>query len=70
MMTGFEIVSKRTRKRIFLEEMDQVVPWDALVDLIAPHHPKSSTGSPPFGIEVLLRIYCLQQWFGLSEIFH
>jgi transposase, IS5 family len=67
MMTGFEITSKRTRKRIFLEEMDQVVPWDALVELIAPHHPKSSTGRPPFRIEVLLRIHFLQQWFGLSD---
>lgn len=67
MMTGFEIATKRTRKRIFLEEMDQVVPWDALVGLIEPHSPKSNTGRPPFGTEVLLRIHFLQQWFGLSD---
>jgi IS5 family transposase len=68
MMTGCEIASKRTRQRIFLEEMDLVVPLDALVELIAPHHLKSSTGRPPFGIEVLLRIYCLTVvWFIVYE---
>ncbi len=36
--SGFEVASKRTRKRVFLEEMDQVVPWRELVALIEPHY--------------------------------
>lgn len=65
--TGFELVSKRTRKREFLEEMEQVVPWAALLGLIAPHYPKGKNGRPPFGLDVMLRIHFMQQWFGLSD---
>lgn len=59
--------TKKTRKREFLEEMDRVVPWDALVQLVRPRAPKAKTGRPPFGIETMLRIHYLQQWFGLSD---
>jgi transposase, IS5 family len=66
--SGFEVSSKRTRKRVFLEEMDQVVPWRELVELIEPHYwGKSSTGRPPFPCELMLRIHFLQQWFGHSD---
>lgn len=65
--TGFELQTKRTRKQTFLKEMDAVVPWDALVSLIAPFAPKGATGRPPFPIEVMLRIHFLQQWFGLGD---
>jgi transposase, IS5 family len=65
--SGFEIANKRTRRRIFLEEMEQVVPWAAFVALIEPHAPKAKTGRPPFGIETMLRIHFLQQWFGHSD---
>jgi IS5 family transposase len=41
-------LSTKTRKREFLDEMDRVVPWDALIALIEPHYPKSKTGRPPF----------------------
>lgn len=60
--------SKRTRKRVFLEEMDRVVPWRELVALIEPHYwGKASTGRPPFPCELMLRIHFLQQWFGHSD---
>jgi transposase, IS5 family len=65
--TGFELSSKRTRKRVFLEDMDRVVPWAELVALIEPHYGRASTGRPPFAIETMLRIHFLQQWFGLSD---
>lgn len=58
---------KRTRKREFLDEMDRVVPWAALVDLITPHAPAGRTGRPPFAVETMLRIHFLQQWFNLSD---
>lgn len=66
--SGFELSGKRTRKRVFLEEMDRVVPWAGLVTLIEPHYSgKSATGRPPFACELMLRIHFLQQWFGLSD---
>jgi IS5 family transposase len=64
---GLNLSSKRTRKRVFLDEMERVVPWGQLIELIEPHYPKAKTGRPPFGIAVMLRIHFLQQWFGLSD---
>jgi transposase, IS5 family len=59
---------KVTRRERFLAEMDAVVPWARLVALIAPHYPKAEgPGRPPLGLEKMLRIYCLQQWFNLSD---
>ena len=58
---------KKTRKQVFLEQMDQVVPWAALVELIAPYYPEGRTGRPPFSLLTMLRIHFLQQWFTLSD---
>ena len=67
MMTGFERYTKKTRRAMFLEEMEQVVPWAKLCWLIEPHYPKPGNGRPPVGVERMLRIYFLQQWFNLSD---
>jgi len=67
MMTGFERYTKKTRRAAFLEEMNQVVPWRQLCALIEPHYPKAGSGRPPIGVERMLRIYFLQQWFNLSD---
>src|SRR5919198_6437064 len=67
MMTGFEQYTKKTRRAVFLEEMEQVVPWGELCALIEPHYPKAGKGRPPIGVERLLRIYFVQQWFNLSD---
>ena len=58
---------KKTRKREFLEQMGRVVPWAALVALIAPYYPEGRTGRPPFELETMLRVHFLQQWFSLSD---
>ena len=67
--TGFELATKRTRKRIFLDEMNLVVPWSELVNLIQPFAPVAGSqgGRPAFAVETMLRIHFLQQWFGLSD---
>lgn len=65
---GLDLTSRKTRKAQFLDEMERVVPWGALLALIAPHAPRKDKGRPPFGIEVMLRIHFLQQWFGLSDM--
>ena len=67
MATGFERFGKKTKRALFLEEMEQVVPWAELCALIAPYYPKAGSGRPPVGLERMLRIYFLQQWFNLSD---
>jgi len=65
---GLELSVRRTRKQVLLDEMDQVMPWAELLALIAPHAPVAKTGRPPFDLAMMLRIHCLQQWFGLSDL--
>lgn len=59
--TGFEVSTKRTRKREFLDEMNRVVPWSELAALIEPHAPKGQTGRPPFAVATMLRVHFMQQ---------
>ena len=58
---------KTTRRERFLTEMDRVIPWKRLIALIEPHYPKPGRGRRPLGLEKMLRIYFLQQWFDLSD---
>jgi len=58
---------KVTRRERFLAEMDAVIPWDRLMALVEPHYPKAGQGRQPLGLEKMLRIYLLQQWFNLSD---
>jgi len=58
---------KRTKREVFLDEMDDVVPWVRLSALIAPHYPKVGNGRRPYPLETMLRIYFLQQWYQLSD---
>src|SRR5438552_2684651 len=51
MMTGFEQYTRKTRRAIFLEEMEQVVPWGELCALVAPHYPQPGKGRRPVGVE-------------------
>ena len=64
---GLNLTTKRTRKRQFLDEMNSVVPWPELVELVRAHAPAGKRGRPPFPVETMLRIHFLQQWFGLSD---
>jgi IS5 family transposase len=61
---GKKRVTKRQR---FLAEMEKVVPWPRLLSAIEPYYPKGKRGRPPIGLERMLRIYFLQQWYGLSD---
>jgi IS5 family transposase len=65
---GLNLITRRTRKAVFLEEMNLVVPWTVLLALIAPHAPCAKTGRSPFDLATMLRIHFLQQWFGLTEL--
>ena len=61
---------KRTKRDVFLAEMVAVVPWVALEAVIEPHYPKAGPngGRRPFPLAVMLRIYCLQQWYKPSRL--
>ena len=63
--SGFDRYSKPTQRAVFLAEMDHVVPWRQLCALIEPVYPKPGKGRSPVGLERMLRIYFLQQWFNL-----
>jgi IS5 family transposase len=56
-----------TRRQRFLTEMNSVVPWARLLVALEPYYPKGTRGRPPIGLERMLRIYFLQQWYGLSD---
>ena len=60
---------KRTKREVFLAEMADVVPWAALAAVIEPHYPKVGPqgGRRAFPLPVMLRIYCLQKWYALSD---
>src|ERR1044071_514580 len=58
---------KVTRRERFLGEMEKVVPWGRLVAVLEPHYPKGKRGRRPIGIERMLRIYFLQQWYALAD---
>ena len=63
-----DLSTRRTRKQILLEEMNQVMSWNDYFSLIAPHAPVAKTGRPLFDLALMLRIHCLQQRFGLSGL--
>jgi IS5 family transposase len=67
MAAGFEKHAKQTRRAEFLAQMEIVVPWRELCVEIEPFYPKAGNGRPPVGLERMLRMYFLQQWFNLSD---
>src|SRR6185295_6534042 len=58
---------KQTRRDKFLAEMELVVPWARLVERLRPLYPKGERGRPPIGLERMLRLYFLQQWYALAD---
>lgn len=65
---GFERYRKPTRREQFLEEMEQIIPWAELTEVIEPFYPVGKgAGRPPIGIERMLRIQFVQHWFNLSD---
>ena len=63
----FERYGRKSRRELFLDEMERVVPWRALEALVEPHYPKAGNGRQPVGLRIMLRVYFVQQWFNLSD---
>ena len=64
---AYDQKKKKTRKERFLGEMDAVLSWDLLLAPILEYYPKPGNGRRPIGALVMLRIYFMQQWYGLSD---
>ena len=63
----FAAKKKTTRREKFLSRMEEVIPWKPLLAVIEPYYPKGERGRPPVGLERMLRVYFLQQWYGLAD---
>ena len=64
---GFEQYRRATKRDVFLATMNEIVPWQALCEVIEPHYPKPGNGRPPVGLERMLRMYFVQHWFNLAD---
>ena len=64
---AYDNKKKKTRREKFLEEMDKVIPWKELIQIIEKHYPKAGNGRQPMPLEMMLRIYFMQQWYALSD---
>jgi len=58
---------KTTRREKFLARMEEIIPWRGLLAVLEPFYPKGERGRPPVGLERMLRVYFLQQWYGLAD---
>ena len=58
---------KKTRREVFLQEMELVVPWKVLLKIIEPHYPVAGRGRRPYALESMLRVHLMQNWFALSD---
>ena len=65
--SSFEKYGRKSKRELFLDEMDGVVPWPGLLSLVEPYYPKAGNGRQPVGLSIMLRIYFVQQWFNLSD---
>ena len=65
--SSFEKYGRKSRRELFLDEMDSIVPWAELEALVEPHYPKAGNGRRPVGLSIMLRTYFMQLWFNLSD---
>jgi IS5 family transposase len=63
----FEKYGRKSRRELFLDEMERVLPWSAFEALVRPHYAKAGNGRQPVGLSIMLRTYFVQQWFNLSD---
>ncbi|WP_293225934.1 IS5 family transposase [Ottowia sp.] len=64
---GFEQYRRPTKRDVFLQTMDTIVPWAELCTVIEPHYPKGEGGRPTIGLERMVRMLFVQHWFNLAD---
>ena len=63
----FEQKKRKTRRELFLERLDALVPWEELEARIEPHYPRVGRGRRPYPLAVMLRSHCVQLCYNLSD---
>ena len=63
----YEGKKRKTRRELFLERMDGLIPWEDLEDRIRPFYPKAGRGRRPYELSAMLRIHCVQLFYNLSD---
>ncbi len=63
----YQIKKRKTRREIFLERMDKLIPWKQLEKKVARYYPKGQTGRPPYPLPTMLRVHCMQLFYNLSD---
>jgi IS5 family transposase len=58
---------RKTRRELFLEKMDGLIPWAKLEKKLRKHYPKGENGNPPYPLAIMLRVHCLQLFYNLSD---
>ena len=58
---------RKTRRELFLEKMDSLIPWAKLEKKLRKHYPKGENGNPPYPLPIMLRVHCLQLFYNLSD---
>ena len=64
---GFEQYRRPTKRDVFLQTMNEVVPWSELCEVIKPHYARGEGGRPPIGLQRMLRMHFVQHWFNLAD---
>ena len=63
----YEGKKRRTRRELFLERMEALIPWERLEARIRPLYPKAGRGRQPYPLAAMLRIHCVQLFYNLSD---
>ena len=63
----YESKKRETRREIFLERMDSLIPWEQLEERIRQFYPKEGRGRRPYELSAMLRIHCVQLFYNLSD---
>ena len=63
----YQSKKRKTRRELFLEQMDALIPWQSMEDRVRPVYPKDGRGRHPYALTAMLRIHCVQLFYNLSD---
>lgn len=63
----YQTKKRKTRREIFLDRMDNLIPWKPLEKKVARYYPKGQNGRPPYPLSAMLRVHCMQLFYNLSD---
>ena len=61
---------RKTRRELFLQRMDGLIPWQQMEERIRGFYPKPGNGRRPYPLPVMLRVHCVQLFYNLSDPGH